>query len=63
MVDHVNSVLNLKVTLGRKYQLQISNDLNAWEVSGPDFVAESESITQELVVADTGTYFRVVEVP
>jgi hypothetical protein len=61
VVSRVN--VNLKVTLGRKYQVQATKDFKVWSLVGSDFVAESESITQELVVADTGTYFRVVEVP
>jgi N-acetylneuraminic acid mutarotase len=55
--------VKLKVVLGRKYQLQASKDLQAWAVTGPDFVAESESLTQEFVVEEVGRYFRVLEVP
>ena len=55
--------MDLKVVLGRKYQLQASKDLKVWTATGPDFVAESESLTQEFVVAEVGSYFRLVEVP
>jgi N-acetylneuraminic acid mutarotase len=60
-ISRVN--VKLKVVLGRKYQLQASKDLQAWAVTGPDFVAESESLTQEFVVEEVGRYFRVLEVP
>jgi len=55
--------VDLKVALGQKYQLQASKDLKAWTVTGPDFVADSESLSQEFVVAEVGSYFRLVEVP
>ena len=55
--------VDLKVVLGRKYQIQASKDLKAWTVTGPNFVADSESLTQEFVVAEVGSYFRLVEVP
>ena len=55
--------LDLKVVLGRKYQLQASQNLKVWTVTGPDFVAQTESLTQELVVAEAVAFFRVVEVP
>ena len=54
--------VDLKVVLGRKYQLQASKDLKAWTVTGPDFVADSETLSQEFVVAEVGSYFRLVEV-
>ena len=53
----------MKVILSRKYQLQSSNDLKVWAVVGSAFVADSESITQEFVIAETGRYFQLVEVP
>jgi len=55
--------VDLKVVLGRKYQLQASKDLKVWTVTGTNFVADSESLTQEFVVAEVGSYFRLVEVP
>ena len=55
--------VDMKVILGRKYQLQSSNDLKAWTLVGSPFVADSESITQEFVIAETGRYFQLVEVP
>jgi hypothetical protein len=60
-VSRVN--VNLKFVLGRKYQLQASKDLKVWTVTGPDFVADSEAMTQEFVVAEVGRYFCVTEVP
>ena len=58
-VSRVN--VNMRLVLGRKYQLQGSNDLKIWNVSAPLFVTESENVTQEFVVAESGRYFRVVE--
>lgn len=55
--------VDLKVVHGRKYQLQASKDLNVWAATGPDFLADSESLTRESVVTEVGSYFRVVEVP
>lgn len=51
------------VTLGRKYVLESSADLMNWTATGPAFVANSESITTEFVVAQTGQFFRLREVP
>lgn len=61
--NQANVSLKLKVILGRKYQLQASKDLKVWTVTGPDFVADSENLSQEFVVAEVGSYFRLVEVP
>lgn len=52
----------MRVVLGGTYQVQASNDLVVWTPTGPPFVAQDESITQEFVVADTGRFFRVVKV-
>jgi len=49
--------------VGRQYQFQNSRDLLHWAPSGSDFIAESESVAREFVVAEVGSYFRVVEVP
>ena len=57
-VSRVNVTVN--VVLGLTYQIQASNDLVVWTPTGPPFVADSETITQEFIVADTGRYFRVV---
>ncbi|KAB2654624.1 MAG: hypothetical protein DVB32_09085 [Verrucomicrobia bacterium] len=54
--------LDMRVLLGRTYQLQVSNDLKVWTPSGPPFVAQDENITQEFVVAETGRFFRLVKV-
>ncbi len=60
-VSRVN--VAMKVILGRKYQLQSSTDLMNWALVGSSFVADNESINQEFVVAETGRYFQLVEVP
>ena len=61
------SVSKVKVTqnvvLGRKYQLDASNDLTTWAATGPAFIAESEIIEDEFDVDATGRYFRIREVP
>lgn len=55
--------VKLRVQLGRKYQLQISDDLSAWSLAGSTFVADSESIVREFNVTEGGRFFRIVEVP
>ena len=52
----------MKVVLGKTYQIQASSDSENWVAVGSPFVADSESLTQEFAVADTGRFFRVVEV-
>lgn len=52
----------LKLVLGKTYQIQSSSDSSNWTAVGPPFVADSESISQEFAVAETGRFFRVVEV-
>ena len=54
--------LNLKVTLGLRYQLESSVDMNNWSVVGDSFIAESEEINQEFSTDTTGKYFRINEV-
>ena len=54
--------VSMKVVLGKTYQIQSSSDSSNWTAVGPPFVADSESISQEFAVAETGRFFRVVEV-
>ena len=58
-VSRVNVKLN--VVLGRKYQLQSSEDLVQWKNLGEAFVAEQEDLASEFIVEQTGRYFRVQE--
>ncbi|HAB17816.1 MAG TPA: hypothetical protein DCE44_15350 [Verrucomicrobiales bacterium] len=58
-VSRVN--LNLKLVLGRRYQLKSSFDLVNWTLAGEPFVADEESITKEFVIAEFGRYFQVFE--
>ena len=60
-VSRVN--VNLKVVLGKRYQLETSSDLAVWARSGTNFLAQEENITQEFVVSEVGKYFRILEVP
>ena len=55
--------VDLFLILGRSYQLQSSADLTAWKPIGGVFVAESETVEQEFDVAETGQFFRIVEMP
>ena len=54
--------VNQKVVLGRKYQLESSNNLAFWMPAGSAFTATRESIEQEFDVNETGRYFRLKEV-
>lgn len=60
-VSRVNVKLN--VVLGRRYQLQSSDDLLQWANVGATFVAQDENLVSEFVVGQTGRFFRVQEVP
>jgi hypothetical protein len=55
--------VKLKVVLGKTYQLQASTDSTAWVPVGSNFVADSETITQEFSVVEVGRFFRVIEIP
>lgn len=55
--------VNLKVLLGRKYQIDASTDLKNWTPVGPPFVAEDEDLVQEFDVDQVGRYFRINQVP
>jgi hypothetical protein len=60
-VSRVNVTQHLM--LGRNYVLESSPDLAVWNATGPQFTAQSEDITTEFVVNQTGQYFRIREVP
>ena len=60
-VSRVNVKLN--VVLGRRYQLQSSDDFLQWTNVGSTFVAQDENLVSELIVGQTGRFFRVQEVP
>jgi hypothetical protein len=51
------------VVLGFNYVLESSPDLINWTATGPQFTAQSEEITTEFVVNQTGQYFRIRQVP
>ena len=51
------------VVLGRHYVLESSVNLVDWIATGPQFTAQSEEITNEFVVSQTGQFFRIREVP
>jgi hypothetical protein len=51
------------VVLGFNYVLESSPDMINWTATGPSFTAQSEEITTEFVVNQTGQYFRIRQVP
>jgi hypothetical protein len=51
------------VVLGFKYVLESSPDMINWTATGPQFTAQSEEITTEFVVNQTGQFFRIRQVP
>ena len=55
--------VSLKVVLGRTYQLESSNDMNAWFAVGDPFVAQAEELVEEFDVDSTGRFFRLLELP
>lgn len=56
-------LVRLSVMLGRKYQIEASNDLADWSPVGTAFVAQDEETLQEFDVNQVGRYFRVNPVP
>ncbi|HNQ88446.1 MAG TPA: LamG domain-containing protein [Verrucomicrobiota bacterium] len=54
--------VKMAVVLGRKYQLDVSSDMQTWSPFGDPFVAEEEEITQEFPVTETQKFFRIREV-
>jgi hypothetical protein len=60
----VNQVsVTLKVVLGRRYQLEASENLSTWIPVGGPFVAEDEEIVQDFLVSQTGQNFRIRQLP
>jgi hypothetical protein len=51
------------VVLGFNYVLESSPDMINWTATRPPFTAQSEEITTEFVVNQTGQYFRIRQVP
>jgi hypothetical protein len=51
--------VDMNVRLGATYLLESSPDLQNWTATGPAFVAEQETLTQEFDVSDVGRYFRL----
>ncbi len=51
------------VVLGLNYVLKSSPDLINWTAMEPQFTAQSDTITSEFVVSQTGQYFRIRQVP
>jgi hypothetical protein len=56
--------VDLFLALGKKYILESSNDLyfSIWTATGDSFVAQSETLTKEFVVGETGQFFRLREI-
>jgi hypothetical protein len=48
---------------GAKYFLESSKDLKSWSAAGEPFIAESENLTQEFVIQQSGQFFRVTQLP
>jgi hypothetical protein len=60
-VSRVN--VTAHVVLGLNYLMESSTDLVNWSSAGPEFTAQSEYITTEFIVNQTGQYFRIRQVP
>ena len=60
-VSRVN--VTAHVVLGFNYVIESSTDLVNWTATGPEFTAQSEYITNEFIVNQTGQYFRIRQVP
>ena len=56
-------IVTSHVVLGLNYVLESSTDMVNWIPTGPQFTAQSEVITNELVVSQTGQFFRIRQVP
>ncbi len=60
-VSRVNVISH--VVLGFNYVIESSTDLVNWTATGPEFTAQSEYVTNEFIVNQTGQYFRIRQVP
>jgi hypothetical protein len=54
--------VQMSVVLGRRYQLDVSQDFQSWTPVGNPFTAEDDTVTQELEVTNTGRFFRIQEI-
>lgn len=54
--------VTLNVVEGLRYRIESSADLGTWHTAG-EFVAESNTVTRDFTVADTGGFFRVEQLP
>ena len=55
--------VTLSVVLGRRYQLDASDDMSQWTPVGPPFLAEDELLAQEFDAGAVGRFFRIRQVP
>lgn len=55
--------VRMKVGMGKRYQLESSDNFETWTAEGEAFIAESESVVQEFDAAQTGRFFRVRQLP
>lgn len=55
--------VTLDLVLGRRYRLEASSDMQGWNPTGPDFVAQDEQLVQEFDSDTVGRFFRVRQVP
>jgi hypothetical protein len=51
------------VVVGRNYVLESSGDLNTWNQVAASFTAQSDVLTQEFDIGQTGQFFRIRELP
>ncbi len=54
--------VSLNVVEGLRYRIESSIDLATWLPAG-EFIAEADTITRDFTVADTGSFFRVEQLP
>ena len=55
--------VDLHLVLGKHYLLESSKDLTNWTPTGDPFTAQSETMTQEFLVNESGQFFRLTEIP
>ncbi len=54
--------LDLKVSTGRKYVLESSRDLIAWNPLGDPFLAPEDNLTREFELLEAHLFFRIARV-